>query len=245
MIIYQSVPKAARRFITAKLLTAFPRAHVREYYETMQLYTEQSPENLSVLFEPGTTELERFDRRNLRRNDICFGVFPSAWLRPQPGDFTFTFIRHPVDRFFSGYHHASRNLLAGTEVARPGSTRVRYRQRYPEMVALFSNGLENYVRTFLDSGGNIRFNRNGMIYGPIPELFYLPPTVGTLDFVGIVEDMPTSLARLNSHLGTNITNGTPINAAPDPNYPRWGEAALTRFLAADIATFEACRQSRG
>jgi hypothetical protein len=196
------------------------------------------PGELPVLFDPDQAPIGQFDLRRLKGCDFCFGVFASSRLEKRPGDFLFTFIRHPIDRFFSGYHYAHRHLVDGTEMTKDASGSVVYRKRFPEMVRLFSGGVEQYVRTFLDAGGQIRFDRDGLVYGPIEELFQLPARLDRFDFVGVVERMGPSLALLNRRLNLNLVDGGRVNAGPPGPRLRWGEAELGRFFAEEIELFE-------
>ncbi len=238
MILYHCVPKAARRFIVGKMLRAFPAMRSREHYEPMQLETPQTNRTeLSLLFDPPDEPIQRFDYQRLRGVDFCFGVFSTRRFRKQPGDYSFTFLRHPLDRFYSGYHHAHHHLANRTEASQDGSRAVRYRERFPEMVELFSGDLRTYVSRFVESEGRIRFNRGGTVFGPIDELFFFPTNLEMHDFVGIVEHMPRSLAILNDHLGSDIADDGRINQGPVQKPERIGEVELTRLFARDIETF--------
>jgi hypothetical protein len=238
------VPKAARRFIVKKLLREWPNKNVWEYYEPMELETEQTnPAELPILFDPTREKIRRFDYVQLRAIDFCFGVFSADRFRKEPGDYSFTFIRDPIDKFYSGYYHAYHHLMTGTEVAQDGSRRVRYRERYPEMVELFSGSLESYVDRFVAAKGRIRFNRNGMVYGPIDELFFFPKNLAEHDFVGIVERMPESLAILNRHVGVNLVDDGRINEGPPIPRKRYGEKALKKLFAADIDAYHHYREN--
>jgi hypothetical protein len=238
MLIYHCVPKAARRFIIKKLLAERPSMYSHEYYEPMQLFSEQqNPNELSILFDPSREKLRRFDFKLLKNIDFCFGVFSADKYRREPEDYSFTFIRHPVERFYSGYYHAHNHLMKGTEKSQDGSRMVQYRERYPEMVELFSLDLKTYVKRFLDCEGKIRFDRNGTIFGPIDEIFFLPTNLHEHDFVGVVEMMDESLEILNKHLGTKIKNDGKINEGPPHPSKRYGVKELTKFFADDIKTF--------
>lgn len=241
MIIYQCVPKAARRFIVKKMLAARNWGRVKEYYEPMRIYkprTEPIADELPVIFDTEQRPIGEFDPYRLKGYDFCYGVFSSSRRQKRPQDFLFTFIRHPIDRFFSGYYHAHRHLIEGTEMMQDASRSVIYRKRYPEMVRLFQGSVENYVRTFLDAGGQIRFERNGLVYGPIEELFQFPPDLDQFDFIGVVERMAPSLAHLNQRLGLKLVDDGPINSGPTGPRPRWGEAELQRFFAREIEIFD-------
>ncbi|CAN5718789.1 hypothetical protein BH11PSE6_BH11PSE6_26760 [soil metagenome] len=241
MIVFHSLPKAARRFLTAKLLAELRRLRAKQYYEPMQLLTVQPPGQLPILFEPAGEPLCRFDLAHLRKIDFSFGVFAAERFQHVAGDYSFTFIRHPVDRFYSAYYYGNHHLTCPPTQSGVGTGRVRYRERYPEMVALFSQDLAGFVRQFLDCDGQIRFDRDGTIYGPIDEIFYLPKNLGQHDMVGVVESMDQSLDLLNAGLGTRIANDRRINQGPARPARPWGRAALTRFFADDIATFERYR----
>ena len=239
MIIYHCVPKAARRFLLKKLRIEFPRKYLYEHYEPMDLYAEQTnPDELSVLFDRSMRKIYRIDPLRRRRIDIFSGLFTAKKFWKKKDDFSFTFIRHPVDRFYSGYYYAHHYLSTGTEKSRDGSGRVRYRERYPEMVDFFCQDIESFVKTFLNSQGKIRFNRNGTSYGPINEIFFLPSNLDQHDFVGVVETMSESLEILNCHLGTNIQNDERVNENPSSSRSRYGEEELMKFFAADIEVFE-------
>jgi hypothetical protein len=242
VILYHCVPKAARRFVVKKLLRAFPGWTTLEYYEPMTLETPQAnPDELPILFDPSREILRRFDYPHLRAIDFCYGVFSTDRFRKKAGDYSFTFLRHPIDRFYSGYHHAHHHLTAGTEARQDGSGQVLYRRRYPEMVDLFSGTLESYVDRFVAAKGRFRFNRKGTIYGPIDELFFSPTNLAEHDFIGIVEHMPESLAILNRDLGARLRDDGRINEGPPVSKSRYGEAELARVFAGDIDTFECYR----
>lgn len=236
MIVFHSLPKAARRFLTMKLLGAFRRRYARQYYEPMQLFTAQPPGRLPILFEPPGKKLCRFDLQRLRKVDISFGVFGAEKLEREEGDYLFTFIRHPVDRFYSTYYYGRHHLVEGQSDV--GTGIVRYRDRYPEMVELFSLDIKGFVRRFLDCGGQIRFDHDGGAFGPIDEMFFLPKDLDRYDMVGVVEAMDRSLDLLNAGLGTCIANDRKINAGPPRPASPHGVEELTRFFAEDIALFE-------
>jgi hypothetical protein len=128
--------------------------------------------------------------------------------------------------------------MDGTEATADGSRSVLYRKRYPEMVRLFTGGVEHYVRSYLDSGGQIRFDRDGLVCGPIEELFQFPAHLDRFDFVGVVERMGPSLALLNRWLNLKLVDDGPINAGPPGPQPRWGVAELEHFFAQEIEMFE-------
>ena len=238
MIIYHCVPKAARRFIATHMLRALPALRVREYYEPMQLDTPQMGKaELSLLFEPADEPIQRFDHRRMQGFDFCFGVFSTRRFRKEPGDYSFTFLRHPLDRFYSGYYYGHHHIANGTEAVKDGSRSVRYRERFPEMVEFLGLDLKTYVARFIEGNGRIRFNRGGTVFGPIDEIFFYPTNLEAHDFVGIVEHMPRSLGILNDHLGTAIADGERINKGPVDKRERIGEAELTRLFAKDIETF--------
>ncbi|HVG34086.1 MAG TPA: sulfotransferase family 2 domain-containing protein [Pyrinomonadaceae bacterium] len=240
MLIYHCVPKAARRFIIKKLLAEFPRMYSYEYYEPMRIFAgRQNPDELGILFDPAQEMLRRFDFKRLKSIDFSFGVFSADRYRRERDDFSFTFIRHPVERFYSGYYHAHNHLMKRTEKSQDGSRMVRYRERFPEMVELFCSDLKTYVRRFLDSGGKIRFDRPGTVYGPIDEIFFLPKNLHEHDFVGVVELMDESLEILNRRLGTKIKNDGRVNEGPARPAKRYGVKALTEFFAEDIEKFNA------
>jgi hypothetical protein len=238
VIIYHCVPKAARRFLATHMMRAFPAARVREIYEPMQLDTPQTNKaELSLLFDPADEPIQRFDHSRLQGFDFCFGAFSTRRFHKEPGDYSFTFLRHPVERFYSAYYYAHHHITNGTEAIRDGSRTVRYRQRFPEMVELFGLDLERYVERFIEGNGRIRFNRGGTIFGPIDEIFHYPTNLDVHDFVGIVEHMPQSLGILNDHLGTAIADGERLNKGPVVKRERIGEGELTRLFARDIETF--------
>jgi hypothetical protein len=242
VILYHCVPKAARRFVVKKLLRAFPQWVSWEYYEPMTIESgEQSPGELPLLFHPPGEKLVRFDYANLRSIDFSFGVFASERFRKEPGDYSFTFLRNPIDRFYSGYYHAHHYLTTGTEASQDGSRRVRYRERYPEMVELFSGTLESYVDRFVEGKGRFRFHRNGVVFGPIDELFFFPKTLEQHDFVGIAEHMPESLAILNRALGAKLRDDGRINEGPPVPRSRYGEKKLAKIFAGDLAVFKRYR----
>lgn len=239
MIIYHCVPKAARRFLIKKLRIEFPRMYFHEHYEPMELFVEQTnPGELSILFDRSLPRIYRIDPARLKRIDIFFGVFAGKKVWKKKGDFSFTFIRHPVDRFYSSYYYGHHYLSTGTEKLRDRSGRVRYRERYPEMVDFFCQDIKSFVETFLKSQGKIRFNRNGTSYGPIDEIFFLPNNLDQHDFVGVVELMSESLGILNHHLGTSIQNDERVNEGPVSSRSRYGEEELMKFFAADIEVFD-------
>jgi hypothetical protein len=239
MVIYHCVPKAARRFLIQKLQKEFPFLYFYELYEPMQLYTEQTDLNeLSILFHPSLQRIYRIDPLLLKRIDVFSGLFPAKLFWKKKGDFSFTFIRHPVDRFYSAYYYINHYLTNGTEKKRDLSGRVHYRERYPEMVDFFCQDIKNFVKTFLDCQGKICFDRNGTKYGPIDESFFLPNNLDKHDFVGVVELLTESLEILNDHLGTSIQNDERVNENPARLRIRYGEEELMKFFAADIETFE-------
>lgn len=240
MIIFHSLPKAARRFLTVKLLGDLRRRHARQYYEPMQLLTPERPGRLPILFEPRGEKLRRFELERLRKIDISFGVFGADRLDRQDGDYLFTFIRHPVQRFYSTYYYGRHHLAEGGQ-SDIGNGRVRYRERYPEMVDLFRLDLKAFVGRFLDCDGQIRFDRDGTLFGPIDEMFFLPRQLDRYDLVGVVEMMDQSLDRLNAGLGTRIANDRRVNTGPGRPARPYGAADLTRFFAGDIALFEQYR----
>jgi hypothetical protein len=242
MILYHCVPKAARRFVVKKLLRAFPHWNTLEYYEPMTIESgAQDPGELPLLFDPPGEKLRRFDYPNLCGIDFCYGVFATERYRREPGDFSFTFLRNPIDRFYSGYYHAHHYLTTGTETSQDGSGQVRYRQRYPEMVELFSGSLQNYVERFVAGKGRFRFRRNGVVFGPIDELFFFPKNLEAHDFIGIAEDMPKSLAILNRRIGSKLVDDGRINEGPPVPRERYGEKQLAKVLAADIESFHEYR----
>lgn len=239
MIIYHCVPKAARRFLLKKLRMEFPRKYIYDHYEPMDLYAEQTnPDELSVLFDPSMRKIYRIDPLRRKRIDIFNGLFTAKKFWKKKGDFSFTFIRHPVDRFYSAYYYTHYHLSRGSEKSRDGSGRVRYRERYPEMVDFICQDIKGFVKTFLDNQGKIRFDRCGTSYGPINEMFFLPDNLDQHDFVGVVEIMSESLKILNRHLGTNIQNDERVNENPSSTRSRYGEEELMKFYAADIEVFE-------
>lgn len=239
MIIYHCVPKAARRFLIKKLQIEFPDLYFYELYEPMQLYTKQTnPDELSILFHPSLRRIYRIDPLLLKRIDVFSGLFTAKMFWKKKEDFSFTFVRHPVDRFYSAYYYIHHHLTNGTEISRDGSGRVHYRERYPEMVDFFCQDIKAFVKAFLNSQGKIRFYRNGTIYGPIDESFYLPNNLDQHDFVGVVELMSESLEILNDYLGTSIQNDERVNENPSRFRVRYGEEELMKFFAADIEVFE-------
>jgi hypothetical protein len=237
MLIFHSLPRAARRMVTRQLLAQLRGLKRFQYYEPMRLYTPQPKEQrYRILFDEADGKLFRVDPYHLRNIELCFGVFSARKFDKRSGDFSFTVLRKPIDRFYSIYYYANYRLTHGT-VDPEAANLSHYKLRYPEMAELLSKDVKTFVRRFLDCGGDLRFDRNDTIYGPIEESFFVPRNLADHDVVGITELMDDTLGVLNRALGTDMRNEGITNRNPVTERPRYGEAELERLFEADTETY--------
>lgn len=240
MLIFHSLPRAARTTLTTMFVAALPRLKRYQYYEPMRVLAGSPREGeLPILFD-GDGPLHRIDPYRLRPVEFSFGFFSERKIEKRPGDFLFTFLRHPVDRFYSGYFYAHWRV----NNPRPGLTlpRVEYRRRFPEAAALLELDQKSFVDHFLETRGELVFHRDGLSYRLIEEAFFMPKTLERYDFVGIMEKMDDSLRILSRHLGVPLSAGPRLNAGPAPE-PRYREADIRRLYEEEIERYETFRFS--
>jgi hypothetical protein len=235
MIIFHSLPRAARTTLTHMLLAALPRLKRYQYYEPMRVLSgAPRAGELPINFE-AAGPLYRVDPYRLRDIELSFGFFSEQKIDKRPGDFLFTFLRHPVDRFYSVYFYAHWRV----NNPRPGFDlpRVEYRRRYPEAAALLELDQKAFVDHFLESRGELIFHREGLTYRLIEEAFFMQKQLERYDFVGIMERMEDSLAILSRQLGVTLVIGERLNAGPPPE-KRYRERDIRRLYAEEIERYE-------
>ena len=241
MLIFHSLPRAARRMLTRQLIGQMRERSRFQYYEPMHLFTPQpEDQRYRILFDEHERKLFRVDPYHLRNIELSFGVFSARKFAKRPGDFSFTVLRKPLDRFYSVYYYANYRLTRGTHD--PEAANISgYRQRYPEMADLLCQDVKTFVRRFLDCGGDLRFDRGGTIYGPIEESFFLPRNLADHDVVGIMELMDETLAVLNRALRIGMRNEGLVNRNPVADRQPYGAAELERLFEADTETYHRYR----
>lgn len=238
MIIFHSLPRAARTTLSTMLVSALRRLKRYQVYEPMRVLSgAPAPGELPINFEPPGA-LYRVDPWKLRNIEFIFGFFSGEKIEKRPGDIVFTFLRHPVDRFYSAYFYTHHRVSNPRPDSRFGVPLVDYRRRYPEAAALLNLDQKSFVDHFLETRGELVFHRaNGLSYRLIEEAFFLPRNLERYDFIGIMEKMDESLAQLSEVLGVPLQIGPRLNAGPPPE-PRYREEEIRELYAEEIEIYE-------
>jgi hypothetical protein len=248
MIIFHSLPRAARTTLSAMFVEALRDRKRYQVYEPMRILSgAPAAGELPIQFEP-IAPLPRVDPWKLRNIEFVFGFFSERKIEKRDGDFLFTFLRHPVDRFYSGYFYAHFRVNNPRPDSRFGLPKVDYRRRFPEAAALLDLDQKTFVDHFLDRRGELVFHRGEHLsYRLIEEAFFLPKQLDRYDFIGIMEKMDESLALLGERLGVPLRLGPRLNAGPPPE-PRCREDDIRALYADEIEIYEhysSALQSRG
>jgi hypothetical protein len=112
MLIFHSLPRAARRMLTRQLIGEMRGKNRFQYYEPMHLFTPQpADQRYRILFDESERKLFRVDPYHLRNIELCFGVFSAQKISKRPGDFSFTVLRDPLDRLYSVYYYANYRMI--------------------------------------------------------------------------------------------------------------------------------------
>ena len=102
MLIFHSLPRAARRMLTRQLIGQMRGRNRFQYYEPMHLFTPQPKDQpYRILFDESERKLFRVDPYHLRNIELCFGVFSARKSATRSGDFSFTVLRIGSTRFIT------------------------------------------------------------------------------------------------------------------------------------------------
>ncbi len=193
--------------------------------------------------------LPQFLVPRVRRCKLAFGHYDLPSLRRLgPGRFTFTLLRCPRERILSLYDYwraqAALDLgWNGMNQAVLAAQRASLTEFLTTDNPFVINYIDNlYVRRLT---GQYAFgNRDPLAEDPEYWLAQAQQALASLDYVGLTENMASSLAHLSARLGfdppaamprVNITASNRRRAVPDPI----GEAALARLTRLDDELYKA------
>lgn len=156
----------------------------------------------------------------LVHGDFLSSHFLFADYDPAPGDVYFTWLRDPIDMFFSGYHYwrMAHVEVVGFEFSAPMVEFMRGVARHPSA--------RDYVDAVLDERPRHVFPRG---------LFTLPWE--RFHFIGRTDRMADSIAVFNDRFGTSLEPLKKNSTGRGPVKYRRGE--LEQFFAPELEAFNA------
>jgi hypothetical protein len=141
----------------------------------------------------------------------CSGPEFRAVYRREDGDFTVTFVRDPVELVYSNFAYMQSRLQQGDA---PSARSSEW--------AYYARSMEAHVDDVIE--GSVTAG-------------WIETDLDCFDFVGVVEEMPKSIAALNAALGTSLATGPPLNQIQgERSYRR---AELASVLAGQRRTYDA------